>query len=1019
MRIVYFTTRCCRAGTTATRISCAACCASCIAARPRRARVRAAPTPGASTNLLADHGEAALDALRARLSRRSTRPATTPSARPRRGPRRRRPRASCTSGTTRRWSPRIGAHRARGRRASPCCSTTRTTARSATPTAMRRLRPARLRRRARLRRGAARRLPRLGLGAAASGPGTRRPTRALFRPPAERGARAATWSGSATGATASARAELRRVPARARSRALGLPLDIYGVRYPDDAQRTLAAHGVALPRLAAQLRARRRSSRAICVTVHVPRRFYVDALPGIPTIRVFEALACGIPLVCAPWDDAEGLFRPARTILVARDGAEMTRHLRALLPTIRRCARALAARGLATIRARHTCAHRVDELLAIAARARRTDVHGMDAADDRLLRLEPGVRLLERRGHLLPRHAARAAPSAAIAITFYEPDAFDRQQHRDIDPPTGRASSSTPRPSAAAGATCWPRRAPPTSSSRRAASACSTTSCSSAACSTRARPGALRRLLGRRRRRPRSTRCAPTRDDPLPPRSPRLDLVLTYGGGAAGGRRLRGARRARAACRSTTRSIPRRITRCRADPRFAGDLAFLGNRLPDREARVEEFFLRRRRRAAATHASCSAATAGTTSRMPANVALPRPRLHARPQRASTARRARCSTSRATAWPRSASRRRRACSRRPGAGACLITDAWEGIELFLEPEREVLVAARRRRTSPSTSRAHARARRARSAQAARAPRPGRAHLRAARRRRSMRCSRGARRGAQRAEATHEARRPRPVDPSSWGNGHATTYRALLRALRRARPRRPVPRARRALVRRPPRPAPAPTSAALGLYDERRRAATRFAAEIARRRRGDRRLLRARGRRGRRWVQDTARGVTAFYDIDTPVTLAKLARGDVEYLAPALDPAATTLYLSFTGGPTLDELERDYGSPPARPLYCSVDPDALPADGGAGRWDLGYLGTYSDDRQPTLERLLLEPARRWPRGALRRRRAAVSRSDRLAGQRRAHRRTWRRPEHPGFYSAQRFTLNVTRADMIAAG
>jgi spore maturation protein CgeB len=102
-------------------------------------------------------------------------------------------------------------------------------------------------------------------------------------------------------------------------------------------------------------------------TVHVPRRFYVQVLPGIPTIRVFEALACGIPLVSAPWSDAEGLFRPGEDYLVARDGAEMTRHLAALKanPDLRT---ALVRSGLETIRARHTCARRAEELLAIAAR---------------------------------------------------------------------------------------------------------------------------------------------------------------------------------------------------------------------------------------------------------------------------------------------------------------------------------------------------------------------------------------------------------------------------------------------------------------------------------------------------------------------------------------------------------------------------------------------------------------------------------------------------------------------------
>jgi spore maturation protein CgeB len=104
------------------------------------------------------------------------------------------------------------------------------------------------------------------------------------------------------------------------------------------------------------------------VTVHVPRRPYVEALPGIPTIRVFEALACGIPLVSAPWRDAEGLF-PDGSYLSARDGAEMERHLEAVLadPDLRR---SLVETGLAAVRARHTCAHRADELLAIVAALR-------------------------------------------------------------------------------------------------------------------------------------------------------------------------------------------------------------------------------------------------------------------------------------------------------------------------------------------------------------------------------------------------------------------------------------------------------------------------------------------------------------------------------------------------------------------------------------------------------------------------------------------------------------------------
>jgi spore maturation protein CgeB len=100
------------------------------------------------------------------------------------------------------------------------------------------------------------------------------------------------------------------------------------------------------------------------VTVHVPRRPYATALPGVPTIRVFEALACGIPLVSAPWQDSEELFTPGRDFLVARDGAEMVKCLDTLLnePDY---ASLVAKHGRDTILARHTCAHRVDELLNI------------------------------------------------------------------------------------------------------------------------------------------------------------------------------------------------------------------------------------------------------------------------------------------------------------------------------------------------------------------------------------------------------------------------------------------------------------------------------------------------------------------------------------------------------------------------------------------------------------------------------------------------------------------------------
>lgn len=144
---------------------------------------------------------------------------------------------------------------------------------------------------------------------------------------------------------------------------LGLKSKVFGVRYPEDGRQALQDASIEyggwlanhlVPGMFARYR----------VTVHVPRRPYVKVLPGIPTIRVFEALACGIPLISAPWNDAEGLFTPGRDFLIARDGAEMQKQLRRVLddPVL---ASSLAEHGLATIRERHTCGHRVDELLAI------------------------------------------------------------------------------------------------------------------------------------------------------------------------------------------------------------------------------------------------------------------------------------------------------------------------------------------------------------------------------------------------------------------------------------------------------------------------------------------------------------------------------------------------------------------------------------------------------------------------------------------------------------------------------
>ncbi len=146
---------------------------------------------------------------------------------------------------------------------------------------------------------------------------------------------------------------------------LGLNARVHGVRYPEKAIASLAEAGIEYASWLPNYEVPQVFSR-FKLTVHVPRRPYVKALPGIPTIRVFEALACGIPLVSAPWDDVEGLFTPGKDFLIAHTGEEMKRHLNDLLQDEEK-RREIAHHGRQTILAKHTCAHRVDELLNIYA----------------------------------------------------------------------------------------------------------------------------------------------------------------------------------------------------------------------------------------------------------------------------------------------------------------------------------------------------------------------------------------------------------------------------------------------------------------------------------------------------------------------------------------------------------------------------------------------------------------------------------------------------------------------------
>ncbi len=253
-------------------------------------------------------------------------------------------------------------------------------------------------------------------------------------------------------------------------------------------------------------------------------------------------------------------------------------------------------------------------------------------------------------------------------------------------------------------------------------------------------------------------------------------------------------------------------------------------------------------------------------------------------------------------------------------------------------------------------------------------------------------------------------------SSWGNGHATTYRGLVRGLAR-RGHRVLFLERDLPWYAENRDLPRPPYGTTELSDGLRQLRARFGDAI---READLVMLGSYVADGAvigEWLTRTAQGITAFYDIDTPVTLAKLRRRECDYLTSALIPRFD-LYLSFTGGPTLDRLEREYGSPMARPLYCAVDDTLYFPEPAETQWDLGYMGTYSDDRQPVLDALLLQPARKWPDG-----RFAVAGPqypDTIRWPGNVERITHLSPrEHRPFYNAQRFTLNVTRADMVAAG
>ncbi len=255
-------------------------------------------------------------------------------------------------------------------------------------------------------------------------------------------------------------------------------------------------------------------------------------------------------------------------------------------------------------------------------------------------------------------------------------------------------------------------------------------------------------------------------------------------------------------------------------------------------------------------------------------------------------------------------------------------------------------------------------------------------------------------------------------SSWGNGHATTYRALARALH-ARGHEIVFFERELEWYASNRDMPEPPFCRVHIYERWQEVLSLLRGELNH---SDVAVIGSfffDGARAANEVLDSRAGVKAFYDIDTPITVAKLRQGDCEYLRRAQIPVFD-VYFSFTGGPLLREIESRFGARHAVPLYCSFDPDRYQFREADLRYkcDLSYMGTYAADRQRKLEELFCAPAQ-----------ALLGKQFLLAGPqyppgmalpRNVRRIIHLEPEfHPLFYCSSRFTLNLTRNEMVEAG
>jgi len=253
-------------------------------------------------------------------------------------------------------------------------------------------------------------------------------------------------------------------------------------------------------------------------------------------------------------------------------------------------------------------------------------------------------------------------------------------------------------------------------------------------------------------------------------------------------------------------------------------------------------------------------------------------------------------------------------------------------------------------------------------------------------------------------------------SSWGNGHATTYRGLVKEL--------TVRGHNVLFLERDMPWYAnnrdlaqPPFGKTELYRSVDDLKQRFRKEIE----GAETVIVGsyvpEGVVIGEWIMETAKGIRAFYDIDTPVTLSKLLKREYQYITPQ-QVGNYDLYLSFAGGPILDQMEQVFGSPMARPLYCSVSPEQYYPEKMDKVFDLGYMGTFSADRQDALNRMLIWPAIKWRKGKF-----IVAGplypQNQLWPENVAHIEHIAPSDHREFYCSQKFTLNITRADMLMAG